>query len=256
MLEKNDHASLSDLPAAGKQISTWDGPLPEWLARIALAIPEIEVWQAHLDLGAEQVLQCTALLSCDERLRADRFHFERDRRRFIVARGTLRKLLGSYLEIPSAGIKFGYAKYGKPLVAESPAQIHFNVSHSEERALYAISGKHPVGVDIEYLNRDIEYHGLARRFFSHNEWAALESLPDSSRKRAFFACWTRKEAIVKAIGDGLSLPLDRFEVAIAPDTAPRVPGFVPAACDVTDCTLYSANLDRDYVAAVAAYGLK
>lgn len=253
MLGKTNHASLSDLAAAGKHIGTSDGPLPGWLARIALTAPEIEVWQAHLDPGAEPVLQCSAMLSYDERLRADRFHYERDRRRFIVARGTLRMLLSSYLDIPPTGITFGYTKHGKPFVTSAGTQIHFNVSHSEERALYVISRKYPVGVDVEYLNRNIAYNGLAKRFFTYDERAALQRLPKSDRQRAFLACWTRKEAIVKAMGDGLSLPLDQVEVAIDPDTVPRVLDPAPITSNIADWTLHSVDTGNNYIATVAAY---
>jgi len=225
--------------------------LPTAIDRIALAAPGIEVWQVRLDRDAGQVMQCEDLLSRDERLRAARFHFEYDRRRYTVARAVLRMLLGDRLDIAPAAIKFSYTKRGKPFVAEPAARIHFNVSHSAERALYAISPSFRVGADIEYLNRDIDHESLADRFFTRAESAALQRLPASHRKRAFLACWTRKEAVVKALGDGLSLAFDQFEVTTALDAAPRVLEFAVKAHNVSDWALYSVNTNSNYVATVA-----
>lgn len=240
-------ASLSDLAKTGKRIDQPDAALK----RITLPTPEIEVWQARLDLHAEEVTQCAKVLSRDENLRADRFHFEHDRRRFIVARSKLRLLLGSRVDIAPATIAFDYMKHGKPFVAGNTTQIHFNVSHSEERALIAISRSFRLGVDIEYLGRDIDCDGLARRYFTHRESATLQHLPAASRKRAFLACWTCKEAVIKATGDGLSLPLDQFEVTVEPDAGPRI--LAAAILRIADWTLYAADVGSDYVATVAAY---
>lgn len=242
-------ASLSDLATTGKQID----PPDTTLKRVTLPTPDIEVWQARLDLHAEEVTQCAKVLSHDEKLRADRFHFEHDRRRFIAARGKLRLLLGSHFDIAPTAIAFAYMKNGKPFIAGNTAQIHFNVSHSEERAFYAISRTCRVGVDIEYLNRDIDCQGVGKRFFTHSEFTALQQLPAASRKRAFLACWTRKEAVIKATGDGLSLPLDQFEVTVELDAAPRILMFATAMQRIPDWTLYAADVGSDYVATVAAY---
>ena len=243
-------ASLSDLAMTGKENDTPDTTLK----RVTLPTSRIEVWQARLDLHSEEVMQCAELLSRDERERADRFHFEHDRRRFIVARGKLRQLLARHLGIAPAAIVFAYLKHGKPFVAGSGTQIHFNVSHSRERALYAVSASFRLGVDIEWLNRDVDWNGVSRRFFTHNESNALQQLPDASRKRAFFACWTRKEAIIKATGDGLSLRLDQFEVTVEPDAEPRL--LAATTLRIADWTLYAPDVGNDYVATVAAYQVK
>lgn len=245
--------SVGNLTITGGRVPFAGDMVPAAINRVVLTNPAIDVWQARLDLGAEQVLHHAILLSRDELLRAGRLHFERDRRRFIVARGTLRMLLGSQLDIPPAAIAFKYTKYGKPFVVEPAAPIHFNVSHSAERAFYAISPDCPVGVDIEYLNRDIDYNSLAKGVLTHNENSALQRLPISGRKRAFLACWTRKEAVVKAAGAGLFLPFNQFEVTVNPDTAPRVLEFTATNYDVADWALYSANADHGYVATVAAH---
>ena len=196
-------------------------------------------------------MRCAKLLNRDEQLRADRFYFERDRRRFIVAHGKLRQLLSRRFQITPAAIMFAHMKNGKPFVAGNSAPIHFNMSHSEECALYAISRRCQLGVDIECLNRDIHWHSLARRFFTQREFTGLQELSLSTRKRAFFTCWTRKEAILKATGDGLSLPLDQFEVTVDPDAEPRI--LAASSLRIHDWTLYSTDVGKDYVATVAAY---
>lgn len=196
-------------------------------------------------------MQCARFLTHDEQLRADRFYFEHDRRRFIVARGKLRLLLSRHFQIAPAAIVFGYMKNGKPFVAGNSTQIHFNMSHSEECALYAISKRCRLGADIECLNRNIDWHGLVRRFFTNREFSALQQLPAFTRKRAFFTSWTRKEAILKATGDGLSIPLDQFEVTVDPDAEPRI--LAASSLRIHDWTLYSTDVGSDYFATVAAY---
>lgn len=221
--------------------------------RIPLDNAAIEIWLARLDLNADQVRQCAVHLSPDELQRANRLHFERDRQRFIAARATLRILLGGCLAIKPDAIALRYTANGKPVIDNLAASLHFNVSHAHERALYAISRTYALGVDIEYLNRDVDYNGLAERFFTNREHTALQRIPEPGRKRAFFACWTRKEAVIKSTGDGLSLPLAQFNVTVAPDAAPRVLDFAGAAERVADWTLYTAEVGADYIATVAAY---
>ena len=244
--------SVRDLTASGKRFAAINGMVPNTINRIALPNPEIEVWLARLDLDVNQVMQCTKLLSGDELSRADRFHFEGDRRRFVVARGVLRTLLGGYLDIAPAALAFSYTQHGKPFT-ENCTQIHFNVSHSGEHALYAISPSCRLGVDIESLDRDIDYNSLASRFFTPRECAVLLRVPEPDRKRAFLSCWTRKEAVVKALGNGLSLPLDQFEVMAGPDNAPRVLDAGANALRCDEWTLHPIDVDGEYVATVAAH---
>lgn len=239
--------SVSDLAVAGKHIES----AITALKRIRLPSTEIEVWQARLDLPAGEITRYKNILSRDEIQRADRFHFEHDRRRFAVARGILRQLLGRRLNISPAKITFEYMKHGKPRVRDTATQLHFNVSHSWERALYALSENSQMGVDIEYTNRDIDYLGVAKRLFTIREYSQLLRLTTSIRKRAFFNCWTRKEAIIKAAGDGLTLPLNQFEVNVEPDAEPRL--LAAADLRIADWTLYAADVADDYVATVAAF---
>jgi len=154
----------------------------------------------------------------DERQRAERFRFERDRRRFIVAHGVLRDILGRYLKCSPAQVSFSYNQYGKPALAQESEAIglRFNMSHSHEVALYALTRAREVGVDVELLREDFASLEIAERFFSRSEVALLNSLAPELRTDGFFNCWTRKEAYIKALGEGLSHPLDRFAVSLAP----------------------------------------
>jgi 4'-phosphopantetheinyl transferase len=152
---------------------------------------------------------------CGEELgRADRFRFERDRSRFIVGRALLRELLGRYTGCAPGEIAFRYGEFQKPMLADGP---WFNLSHSGPIALYAISAAGEVGIDVELYDPSFARERIAERFFSPAEVRALRSLPLDAQPRAFLSCWTRKEAFIKARGDGLSLALDSFDVTLAPD---------------------------------------
>jgi 4'-phosphopantetheinyl transferase len=153
-------------------------------------------------------------LAPDERARADRFHFDRDRRRFIVSRAQLRMILARYVGDDPHALVFSYGSRGKPFLAhllEPP--LRFNLSHSGELALVAVTSGRHIGVDIEELRSSADVRELAERFFSPQENAALCALPDTVRLEAFFCCWTLKEAYVKATGDGLGRATDSFDVA-------------------------------------------
>lgn len=160
----------------------------------------------------------------DERMRAERFHFEEDRKRFIICRGILRTILGHYLGVEPSWVQFCYGKNKKPALANTTfkGEIHFNLSHSEGLALYAFNRNREIGVDIEYIRDIPEIEQIAKRFFSERENAVFQILPKSKKREALFNCWTRKEAFVKAMGDGLSWPLDRFDVSLVPDEPARV----------------------------------
>jgi 4'-phosphopantetheinyl transferase len=156
-------------------------------------------------------------LTADEVSRADRFHFAKDRAHYIVARGLLRRLLAGYLRTGPADLRFAYAEKGKPALAESQRSLlNFNLAHANGRAIYVFSIGRELGVDLEFIRADLTGEKLAERFFSRAEIAALRAVPPELRQHAFFACWTRKEAYLKARGDGLSLPLDAFDVSLAP----------------------------------------
>lgn len=179
---------------------------------------EIHVWQARLDREADALRQLEATLSSDEIARARRFHFERDRNHYIVGRGILRELLGKYLGQDPAALEFSYGEHGKPQLAGANASsgLSFNLSHSGGLAVYAFAKERNLGIDVEQIRPDFVSEDIARRYFSAHEVNDLLSLPVADRTEAFFRCWTRKEAYIKARGAGLQIPLDSFSVSFLP----------------------------------------
>jgi 4'-phosphopantetheinyl transferase len=193
---------------------TWRAPTDV----LPLSAGEVHLWRALLDQPAHVLHQLGATLAADERDRAARFHFEKDRDRFVVARGALRSILARYLRVPPGRVQFNYSPYGKPALAAEFAAAHlsFNVSHSHALALFAIARGRALGVDVEYLRAAVAVREIAERFFSANEVAAFCALPAAQQPSAFFDCWTRKEAYIKARGEGLSFPLAEFDVSLRP----------------------------------------
>jgi 4'-phosphopantetheinyl transferase len=172
----------------------------------------VDLYCHSLDVDDGRLNILRELLSEDERNRADRFHFEIHRRRFVAARGMLREHLGRCLERDPANIGFSYNSHGKPAVDD----VYFNLSHSDTLVLYAISRTREVGVDIERVNPSFAEEQIPEHYFSPAEVTVLRSLPKDKQTEAFFNCWTRKEAYVKARGLGLSLALHSFDVTLAP----------------------------------------
>lgn len=177
---------------------------------------DLWLWPLTSASGAEE--EHWQLLSEDERARADRFVFAKHRRRFIHGRGRLRQILASYLDVAPQMLAFEASAYGKPSLAGAPG-LHFNLSHSEDLGALGVSTDVELGVDIEWIRPLKE--DIANRYFAPRECDALQALPAALQPRAFFECWTRKEAYIKASGEGLSLPLDSFEVAFGPDIGAR-----------------------------------
>ena len=182
----------------------------------------VHVWRGSLARSQAERDVLWRFLSPDERARAERFHFEVHRHHFIVGRGLLRWLNGRYLSIAPQDIQFRYGAYDKPTLVTELA-LQFNVSHSHEGLVIAFCWETAVGVDIEYINRKLDdMDNIARRFFSAAESAAYLSAADSEKPDTFFNCWTRKEAFIKAVGQGLSFPLDEFEVSLLPAEPARL----------------------------------
>jgi 4'-phosphopantetheinyl transferase len=165
---------------------------------------EIDIWRIDLNRDPASVDSLFELLSADERARADRFVFAKDRLHFIVGRGSLRKILGGYLGIPPEDISFSVRHYGKPYLSSDCHGLRFNLSHSRGTAIIAISRDREVGVDIEFVDRNFDFLGVAPSVFSADEVARIRSLPAELQAERFFAAWTRKEALLKAMGDGFS----------------------------------------------------
>jgi 4'-phosphopantetheinyl transferase len=225
-------------------------------AELRLSSAKVHVWRAYLDLDASCVEHLQHSLAVDELQRAARFHFPRDRRRYTVARGVLRNILGRYLGRPPSELRFRYSAYGKPALADAfdDAGLRFNVSHSHEVALFAVTSGREVGVDIEYLGREIRGEEIAEHFFSAHERANLRALPAEMRHQAFFNCWTRKEAYIKAHGEGLSLPLDQFDVSLAPGEPAALLATRSDPREALRWSLQTLTPGSGYVAALAVEG--
>lgn len=205
---------------------------------------EVHVWCARAD-GTD----FRPILSPDELARADRYRMDRDRDRFIWCRGLLRTILGEQLRRPPKAISFCYGPSGKPYLPGT--ELRFNLSHSQDAALIALAWERELGVDIEAIRADVAASGIAERFFSPGERQALSALSPEHRVRAFFNCWTRKEAYMKARGDGFSLPLDRFEVTVAPDLRPALLKAPEGPAEVARWYLHDLSTPPGYAAALA-----
>jgi 4'-phosphopantetheinyl transferase len=230
----------------------WDCPN----GTLILGNDEVHVWRAALDQSPSQVAGLLDTLAEDERARARRFYFPIHRARFIVARGVLREILSLYLNRAAQSVSFRYGSHAKPALACESGEnaIHFNMSHSRGVALYAITRGRAIGIDLEFIREDLEVEQVAGRFFSQPEIQTLRALPAGLRKYAFFLCWTRKEAYIKARGEGLSLPLDQFDVSLIPGE-PAVLLRTPADPDeALRWSLRELNIVPGYVSALAVEG--
>jgi 4'-phosphopantetheinyl transferase len=225
----------------------WNLPPPE----LALGPDEVHVWRSRLDLPESAIADLLQVLSLEEQRRAARYYQSKDRRASIVGRGVLRKLLGVYLGIPAQTVEFIYNPHGRPELSAELAggRLKFNLSHSGELVLHAFAWDRDVGIDVERPGRQLEFEALARRFFSRAENAALSLLPEAERRAAFFRCWTRKEAFIKATGRGLSYGLGRFDVTLAPDQPPRL--LRAEYDDPANWSLRDLPAAGDYAAALA-----
>lgn len=220
---------------------------------LSLSKDEVHVWLADLDQAKSYLPQLALMLSDDEQLRAERFYLEKHRQRFTIGRGILRIILGRYLKVEPQALKFRYQAFGKPELVQPPtvSKLWFNLSHSEQLAVYAVACDRSIGVDLEYLRSIADLEQLAQRFFSTREYAAIQALPDHQKHKAFFRYWTCKEAYLKATGEGIA-KLGQVEIQLAQQAS-----FI-AATNLPQSE-QSWNLKEfvpapDYVAAIAFTG--
>lgn len=213
---------------------------------------EVHVWLGSQHHPAERIEAFRRTLSADERERAARFHFERDRAHFIAARGMLRQLLGSFLELSPERVRFHYGQYGKPSLSDEykSSGLEFNISHSGGKVLLAFTIGRAVGVDVEEIRPNFATGEIAKRFFSVTEVEKLGSLPKGVQAEAFFNCWTRKEAYIKAFGEGLSCPLDKFDVTLAPGEPPRLLATRVERLPVSRWAMTNLDVGKGYCAAM------
>ncbi|HJT55558.1 MAG TPA: 4'-phosphopantetheinyl transferase superfamily protein [Ktedonobacteraceae bacterium] len=229
-------------------VSPWANP-PEVLL---LAEAEVHVWRATLDLPPSKIEALEPLLNADELARARRFHFAKDRTHFIAARGMLRAILGRYLTREPQSLSFAYNDYGKPSLDKG--DLSFNLTHAHGMALYAITRHRAIGVDVEYVQREMEWESIAVHFFSPYEVNMLKAVSPDMQPIAFFNCWTRKEAYIKARGMGLSLALNSFDVSLTPGEPAALLDIREEGQDVANWSLYNLHPGSDYIAAVVVEG--
>ena len=230
------------------EVTTWQQPA----ADLKLANDRVHIWRANLNLSEAEINRLVTLLSADELARANKFRFLEHRSSFIASRGILRQLLSNYLDISPQELQFSYGDYGKPLLTKDKLNIplQFNVSHSQEYALFAFTLTHLIGVDLEYLREMKDATKIARRFFSSREFELIGSFGIQQQSRVFFKHWTAKEAYLKAIGVGLTGSLASVEIALD-----RAENASILAIDgnetIKNWSMYSCTPASNYVGAIA-----
>lgn len=234
-------------------VYVWQAP-PRFLA---LPADEVHVWRIRLDAAPDCIKHYYDFLSSDEKGRAARYHFQKDREQYIVARGVLRTILSRYLDMAPDEIRFSYSSNGKPALKNSQGAdlINFNMSHSHTLALVGVTRDRKIGIDVERIQNDFSCQEIAGRMFSPQESKTLAELPDDMRHEAFFNCWTRKEAYIKARGLGLSYPLHQFEVSLIPGEPARlIRSTEDSLFDTTPWALQELEPGPGYVGALAVEG--
>ncbi len=224
----------------------------------SLALPddEVQLWRLDLESLRADEARWKEVLSPDETSRASRFHFAVDRQRFVASRAFLRTILGGYLTTDAKDLTFAYSKRDKPHLGPAYADrgITFNLSHSGGIALYAFARRRELGIDVEQVRRDFDVEAIARRFFSAHEQKQLADLPATEKIEAFFRCWTRKEAYLKATGDGLSLPLTQFDVSLAEGNSDALVTTRPDIAEAKRWLLREVPAGTGYIAALCVRG--
>lgn len=233
------------------EIHKWDGltgdrPFPNIPAGVA------RVWHWPLDVSVLEVRSLRKVLSADELERAERYRFDQHRNEFILTRAVLRTVLASYTAQSPESLSFDYSAQGKPALRNGPSDLRFNVSHTEGLAVLALVREREIGVDAEKIRPQPDAQKLAKRFFSPQEQRFLEKLSGDQLQKAFFRCWTRKEAYIKAKGEGLSIPLHAFDVSLEEDLPAALVATRPDPTEAGRWTLYDLSVGQGYSAALAA----
>ena len=240
-------------PTARSRMTGFQAKLGPYLA---LDKQDVHLW--YLDLEDQRIgeREFASLLSADETERSARLRFARDRRHFHICRGALRMLLANYLEEEPSRLIFSYSAHGKPELGgvHETRGLRFNVSHSGDMACVGVTLERRIGVDIEAIRYDVEIKAIAQRFFSVSEQRDLASLPVDDQHRGFFNCWARKEAYLKALGSGLSLPLSEFDVSLRPGEPVRLLATRPDPNEAKRWTMLEPGFGEKYATAIVAEG--
>ena len=234
--------------------TSWSSPAGDF--RVQSSPCGVDIWRAQLDLVPAETEALSGMLSKDEQNRAARFRYPVHRGRFIASHGILRNILSRYLGQSPESIRYSANAYGKPHLIDSNRGIdlRYNLSHAQDLALYAIAVDREIGIDVEHSGRSCQTLDIAARFFAPVEAAAIQELPERLRKKAFFACWTRKEAYLKARGSGLSAPLDQFAVSVHPEEPPALLYAAWNGKAQMKWTLFDVDPGGGYMATVAVEG--
>ncbi|MDJ0649274.1 MAG: 4'-phosphopantetheinyl transferase superfamily protein [Xenococcaceae cyanobacterium MO_188.B19] len=230
----------------------WQNPSPD----LVLLNDQIHVWRANLDLAPQQIEKLAIILSEDEKLRANRFRFAKHRRRFIAARAILRELLAGYLQTSAEQISFTYNPQGKPELASSfnNIDLQFNISHSEDLALYSFNYQQQIGIDLEYLRENVDYASIAKRFFCDTEFQLISSCIAEKQQQRFYQLWTAKEAYLKAIGKGLGGGLETSEIKLDQEDNIYLHSISNKPETASDWSLYNFIPETNFVATIALSG--
>ncbi len=212
---------------------------------------EVHLWLVRLDASDDNFARALAWLSLDETDRAERLRFPRHRRAFVLGRAALRALLASYLGVGPTEVRFAYGPQGKPALADAASALRFNASNSSDLAACAFTTGCEIGIDIEQHRPLHDLESIAHRFFSPDETADLQELPEADKTSAFFHCWTRKEAYIKAMGGGLSIPLDSFRVTLQPGVGARMVSLGGSPDAARAWTLHDFDPAPEYAGAIA-----
>ena len=241
----------TDIQADSPAFTWWPAP-----AVLEIEPHQVDIWRIQLDVPTHLLRVLEGMLSTDESERAARFHFPIHRDRFIAAHGCLRDILTRYLPIDSRSLSFSVNDYGKPSLSETFSErgLEFNLSHSGDFALVAVTLNRQVGVDVEYMREEVSREKIVPRYFSDREVSDFLSVPPEGRNVIFFNCWTRKEAYIKAHGLGLSLPLDSFDVSLIPGEPVILRATRPNPQEATRWTLKHLEVQSSYAGAVAVEG--
>lgn len=226
--------------------------------KIDVITHDVYVWCVSLEVDKASLKSFQQFLSEEERNKIKRLRFEKARNNFIAARYYLRHIVAPYLNAKPEDLEFKYGPYGKPLLAGKfeSTDTCFNMSHSHGLALYAITSGRAVGVDIEKVRLDLDCIKIAERYFSPQEVNALRRLPKDQQRQGFFNCWTRKEAYLKAKGEGFSSPADRFQVSLAPGEPAALLDHSSGPAEVAKWSIEDLDVGDGYTAALAVEVLK
>lgn len=217
---------------------------------------DLHIWSAALSGSADDLEHFHSLLAVDEKARAERFYFERDRDRYIVGRGILRTLLASYLNMEASKIPIAYGPHRKPVLqlSQTDKTLHFNLAHSNEWAAYVFGWDRPVGIDLEHIRPLPDVDDLVQRFFSPRESTLIRSLSGGQKWDSFFQIWTCKEAILKAYGSGLTTPLDQFEIFVGAEGAVTTTSLTEDSAQLANWKIQIFELIPGYKSAISVKG--